>query len=108
MPVWCYPSQRSLKYLHCKWKEFVGFTVKPRNGPVASDTGGKRRQLEDERPNVGVSVPIRSGDVDPGVGTWAIAQLSLPGDQLWRIVVHVDQIDLERSCSAGWRRAWLR
>lgn len=91
-----------------EWKDFIRFTVKPGNGPVASDTGGERRQLEDERPHVGVGVRIRSGDVDPGVGTRAIAHLSLPGDQHRRVVVYVDQIDLERSCSAGWRRAWLR
>lgn len=89
-----------------EWKEFICFTVKPGNGPVASDAGGERRQLEDERPHVGVGVRIRSRDVDPGVGTRAIAHLSLPGDQHRRVVVHVDQIDLDRSCSTGGRRAW--
>lgn len=81
----------------------IPFTVKPRNGPVASDTGGEGRQLEDERTHVGVGVRICSGDVDPRVGTRVIAHLGLPGDQHRRVVVHVDQIDLERSCSAGWR-----
>lgn len=81
----------------------IPFTVQPRNGPVASDAAGKACQLEDERSYVGVGVRVRSGDVDPRVGTRVIAHLGLPGDHHRRVVVHVDQIDLERSCSAGWR-----
>lgn len=84
------------------------FTVKSRNGPVASDGVGVRRQLEDERPDVGVGVGVCSGDVDPGVGTRAVAHLSLTGDQHRRVVVDVDQVDLERPRSARWRRPWRR
>lgn len=84
----------------------VLFTVKSGNGPVASDAGGERWQLEDERPDVGVGVRICGGDVDPGVGPRAVAHLSLAGDQHRRVVVHVDQVDLERSRSAGRRRPW--
>lgn len=84
------------------------FTVEPRNGPVASDAGGERWQLEDERPDVGVGVRICSGDVDPGVGTRAVAHLSLTGDQHRRVVVDVDQVDLERPRPARRGRPWRR
>lgn len=76
-------------------------TAQPGNGPVSSNACRKRRQLEDKRPYVGVGISIGSCDVDPRVGACSFAHLCLPGYQHGRVVVYVDQVDLEGSCPAG-------
>lgn len=82
------------------------FTTQSGNGPVTANAGRKRRQFEDKGPNVGVGVSVRGRDVNLGVGARALAHLGLLGYQHWRVVVHIDQVDLEGSCPAGLRRAW--
>lgn len=82
-------------------------TTDPRNRPVASDAGGIFRQLKDEGPGVGVSVVIGGGDVDAvDVLAHPLAELGLLGYKGRGVVVNVYQIDLQRACAAGYRRAW--
>lgn len=78
-------------------------TTESGNGPVATDAGGKGRQLEDKRPHVGVRVSVRGGDIYPGVRARPLAHLGLPGYQHRRVVVHVDQVYLKGSRPAGLR-----
>lgn len=82
-------------------------TTDPRDRPVASDAGGKAGQLKDEGPGVGVSVVVGRGDVD-AVDVFArpLADLGLLGYEGRRVVVNIYQIDLQRSCAAGYRGAW--
>lgn len=82
-------------------------TTDPRNRPVASDAGGIFRQLKDEGPGVGVSVVIGGGDVDAvDVLAHPLAELGLLGYKGRGVVVNIYQIDLQRACAAGYRRAW--
>lgn len=82
-------------------------TTDPRNRPVASDAGGIFRQLKDEGPGVGVSVVIGGGDVDAvDVFAHPLAELGLLGYKGRGVVVNIYQIDLQRACAAGYRRAW--
>lgn len=80
-------------------------TTEPGNSPVAANTGRERRQLEDKGPHVGVGVGVRGCDVDPGVGARTLAHLRLPGYQHRRVVVHVNQVDLQGARAAGLRRS---
>lgn len=90
------------------WKQSAErlVTAESGNSPVAANAGRKRRQLEDKGPYVGVGVGVRGCDVDPGVGARTLAHLGLPGYQHRRVVVNIDQVDLEGSRPAGLRRAW--
>lgn len=82
-------------------------TTDPRNRPVASDAGGNFRQLKDEGPSVGVSVVIGGGDVDAvDVFAHPLTDLGLLGYKGRGVVVNIYQIDLQRACAAGYRRAW--
>lgn len=84
-----------------------GLTTDPRNGPVASDAGGVVRQLKDEGPGIGVSVVIGGGDVDAvDVSAHPLADLGLFGYEGRGVVINIYQIDLQRACAAGYRRAW--
>lgn len=80
-------------------------TTEPGNSPVAANAGRERRQLEDKGPNIGVSVGVGGCDVDPRVGARTLAHLRLPGYQHRRVVVHVDQVDLQGARPACLRRA---
>lgn len=82
-------------------------TADPRDGPVASDAAGEVRQLEDERPGVGVRVGVGRRDVDAvHVLVDPLADLRLAGYERRGVVVNVYQVDLQRARSAGCRRAW--
>lgn len=82
-------------------------TTDPRNRPVASDAGGEVIQLEDKGSGVGVDVGVSGSDVDTvDVLVHPLTDLRLPGYERWGVVVNIYQIDLQRSCAAGGRRAW--
>lgn len=83
-------------------------TTQPGDGPVAANAGGKRWQLEDKWPHVGVSISVWCSDVDPGVRACTFTHLGLPGNQHWSVVIHIDQVDLEGSCPTGLRGTWRR
>lgn len=84
-------------------------TADPGDGPVASDAGGKARQLEDEGPGIGVRIVIGGGDVDAvDVPAHPLTDLGLLGDEGRGVVVNVNQIDLQRARATGYRRACER
>lgn len=109
---WFYvTSTRLLRVTHHNSRRDVNIakaklTADSGDGPVAADAGGVSVQLEHEGPHVGVVVGVGGGDVDPGLGTGALTHLGLSGQQHGRVVVHVNQEDLEGSRPAGLRRAW--
>lgn len=78
-------------------------TVDPGDGPVASDDGRVKRQLEDEGTDVGISVRIHSRNVDR-VHIGSLTDLSIVRDQRRSVIVHVYEEDLQCSCAAGRRR----
>ncbi len=82
-------------------------TTDPRNRPVASDAGGEVCQLEDKGSGVGVGVGVSCSDVDTvDVLVHPLTDLRLPGYEHWGVVVNIYQIDLQRACATGCRRAW--
>lgn len=82
-------------------------TADPRNCPVASDAAGKAGQLEDKGSSVGVYVGISSSDVDTvDVFVHPLTDLRLLGYECRGVVINIYQIDLQRACAAGCRRAW--
>lgn len=82
-------------------------TTDPRNCPVASDAGGKVRQLEDKGSSVGVCVVIGSSDIDAvDISAHPLTDLRLLGYQRRGVVINIYQIDLQRACATGCRGAW--
>lgn len=79
-------------------------TVNSGDGPVASDDGRVKRQLENERADVGISVRIHSCDVNR-VHVGPFADLSVVRNERWSIIVHVYEKYLQCSCAAGRRGA---
>lgn len=82
-------------------------TTDARNRPVASDAGGKARKFKDKGSSVGVCVFISGSDVDAvDISAPPLTDLRLLGYEGWGVVINIYQIDLQRACAAGGRRAW--
>lgn len=82
-------------------------TTDPRNCPVASDAGRRVGQLEDKGSGVGVCVGISGSDVDTmDISVHPLTDLRLLGYECRGVVINIYQIDLQRACAAGCRRAW--
>lgn len=69
-----------MHYINPIYLFFAFLTIDSRDGPVASDDGGVKRQLEDERTDVGISVCIHGRDVDR-VHVGSFADLSIVRNQ---------------------------
>lgn len=84
-------------------------TTEPRNRPVASDAGGKARQLEDKGSGIGVCVVVSGSDVNAvDISAHPFTDLRLLRYESWGVVINIYQIDLQCACAAGCRRAWER
>lgn len=82
-------------------------TTDARNRPVASDTGWKVIKFKDKGSSVGVCVVISGSDVDAvDISAPPLTDLRLLGYEGWGVVINIYQIDLQRACAAGGRRAW--
>lgn len=81
-------------------------TTEPCDGPVSSDVCGPVGQLEREWSGVGVEVSVQRCDVD-AVRLGFLAHLSLLGVDVRRVVVDVQQGDLQGTCTARWWDAWM-
>lgn len=75
-------------------------TVQAGDSPIPAHGGRDEGQLENVGPDVGVHVSVGRGDVD-GAQARLLTHLGFLGQQLWGIVVDVDEIDLEGPGATG-------
>lgn len=100
------------RWVRCQWYHSgVCRTTKTGECPVAADVSGSVGKLERKWPSIGVQVSIHRCYVD-GVGLGSLAHLGFLRKDARRIIINIQQIDLQCACSTrrrntcrlGWKR----
>lgn len=66
--------------------------------PIAPDVSRSVGKLKSKWPSIRVQVSVHSCDID-GIGLWSLTHFGFLGKDAWRIIINIQQVDLQCACS---------